>query len=162
MLAVIALALGIGGNTAVFSVVQAVLLRPLPVSRPDQLVWIWANSPSRNLSFAFAAYSTFAEWKAGCPSFEEMSAYSPSAANLLIGNEPERVNVLRVNASFFPMRCGSNQSFGLTDSGRLAGINSAAPRPFHPAAAGSAGVRDRFHRALKFILYLNSSIYGRS
>jgi putative ABC transport system permease protein len=103
MLAVIALALGIGGNTAVFSVVQAVLLRPLPVSRPDRLVWIWANSPSRNLSFAFTAYSTFATWKAGCPSFEEMSAYSPSAANLLIDNEPERVDVLHVNASYFPM-----------------------------------------------------------
>lgn len=102
-MAILTLALGIGMNTAVFSVVQAVLLRPLPVSRPDQLVWIWANSPSRNLNFAFAAYSTFAEWKAGCPSFEEMSAYFPSAANLLIGNEPEHVNILRVNASFFPM-----------------------------------------------------------
>src|SRR5882724_4023105 len=101
--AVIALALGIGGNTAVFSVVNAVLLRPLPVSRPEGLVWIWANSPSRNLAYAFTAYSTYAEWKAGSPSFESMSAYSPGSATLTIGDEPERVDVLRVNASFFHM-----------------------------------------------------------
>ncbi len=102
-LAVFALALGIGGNTAVFSVVNAVLLRPLPVADPDRLVWIWANSPRRNLSFAFAAYSTYAEWKSGSQSFQTMSAYAPASATLLVGNEPERVDVMRVNADFFPM-----------------------------------------------------------
>jgi putative ABC transport system permease protein len=102
-LATIALALGIGGNTLIFSVVNAVLLKPLPVSDPSRLVWIWANSPSRNLNYAFTAYSTYAEWKAGSPSFESMSAYAPSSATLLAGNDPERVDVLHVNASFFPM-----------------------------------------------------------
>src|SRR5882724_7670030 len=102
-LAVIALALGIGGNTAVFSVVNAVLLRPLPVSAPDRLVWIWANSPSRNLPYAFTGYSTYAEWKAGSSSFESMSAYSPGSGTLTIGDDPERVDILRVNASFFHM-----------------------------------------------------------
>jgi len=79
------------------------LLRPLPVAHPEQLVWIWANSPSRNLSFAFAAYSTYAEWKSGSQAFESMSAYSPGSATLLVGNEPERVDIMRINASFFPM-----------------------------------------------------------
>jgi putative ABC transport system permease protein len=102
-LATIALALGIGGSTAIFSVVNAVLLRPLPVSDPDRLVWIWANSPSHNLAYAFTAYSTYSEWKAGCASFESMSAYTPASATLLVHNDPERVDVVRVNASFFPM-----------------------------------------------------------
>lgn len=102
-LATIALALGIGGSTVIFSVVNAVLLRPLPFSDPDRLVWIWANSPSRNLAFAFTAYSTYAEWKAGCSSFESMSAYAPASATLLAGNDPERVDVLHVNATFFSM-----------------------------------------------------------
>jgi putative ABC transport system permease protein len=102
-LATAALALGIGGNTAVFSVVNAVLLRPLPISAPDRLVWIWANSPSRNLPFAFTSYSNYAEWKAGTPSLESTSAYSPVSAALMIGNDPERVDVMRVNASFLHM-----------------------------------------------------------
>jgi len=103
VLATMALALGIGGSTLIFSVVNSVLLRPLPVSDPDRLVWIWANSPSRNLAYAFTAYSTYAEWKAVSASFESMSAYSPGSATLLAGDDPERVDVLRVNASFFPM-----------------------------------------------------------
>src|SRR5215467_7391410 len=102
-LATLALALGIGGVTVIFSVVNTVLLKPLPVSDPDRLVWIWANSPSRNLTYAFTAYSTYAEWKAGSPSFESMSAYMPASATLLVNNDPERVDVLRVNASFLPM-----------------------------------------------------------
>jgi putative ABC transport system permease protein len=102
-LATIALALGMGGSTTVFSVVHAVLLRPLPVSGPERLVWIWANSPSRNLAYAFTAYSTYAEWKAGSALFEAMSAYSPASASLVMDTDPERVDVLRVNASFFPM-----------------------------------------------------------
>jgi predicted permease len=102
-LSIIALALGIGGSTLIFSVVYAVLLKPLPVADPDRLVWIWASIPSRNLPFSFTAYSTYAEWKAGSPSFESMSAYAPASATLLAANDPERVDVLRVNAAFFPM-----------------------------------------------------------
>jgi hypothetical protein len=101
--AAVTLALGIGGSTAIFSVVNAVLFRPLPVEDPQRLVCVWANSPSRNLEFAFTAYSTYSEWKAGSPSFESMSAYAPGSAVLLAGDEPEQVDVLQVSAGYFPM-----------------------------------------------------------
>ena len=102
-LATIVLAFGIGSSTIVFSVVDTLLIKPLPLPDPERLVWIWANSPSRNLAYAFAAYSTYAEWKAGAPSFESMSAYSPGSTTLLAAGDPERVDLFRVNASFFPM-----------------------------------------------------------
>jgi hypothetical protein len=101
-LATIALALGIGGSTLIFSIVNAVLLRPLPVSDPGRLVWIWADSPSRNLAYAFTAYSTFAAWREGSASFESMSAYAPASAALISSNDAERVDLLQVNAGFFP------------------------------------------------------------
>lgn len=45
----------------------------------------------------------YAEWKAGSPSFESMSAYAPASTTLLVGDDPERIDILRVNATFFPM-----------------------------------------------------------
>jgi hypothetical protein len=50
------------------------------------------RGPSRNLAFAFTAYSTYAEWKTGSRWFESMSAYAPVSASLTIGYEPERVH----------------------------------------------------------------------
>jgi hypothetical protein len=64
------------------------MLKPLPVANPDRLVWIWANTPGRNLSYAFTGYRTFADWKSGSQAFESMSAYSPGSATLLVGNDP--------------------------------------------------------------------------
>jgi putative ABC transport system permease protein len=98
--AVLALALGIGANTAIFSVVDTVLLRPLPVRDAGSLVWIWASNPARNLPFAFTGYGTYGDWRSQAKSFESMTAYSPGSANLVTGGEPERVDLMRVNASF--------------------------------------------------------------
>jgi len=98
------LALGIGANTAMFSVVNAVLLRPLPYKDPDRLVTIWAQIPSLNISGAFVEYNTYGEyWRAHGQSFQSMSAYEPGWMNLTSGDEPERVFMRRVNAGFLSM-----------------------------------------------------------
>ena len=103
-IAVLTLALGIGVNTAMFSVVNAVLLRPLAYKDPDRLVSIWAEIPSMNISGAFVEYNTFAEyWRAQSHSFESMSAYTPAWANLTTGGDPQRVLAFRVDAGFLAM-----------------------------------------------------------
>ena len=100
--AVVTLALGIGANTAMFSVIQAVLLRPLPFREPDRLVTIYAGIPHLNISGAFVEYNTFTDWwRPRSHSFESIAAYTPSSASLSAGDEPQRIHLLRVSASYF-------------------------------------------------------------
>ncbi len=102
--AVLTLALGIGANTAMFSVLQATLFRPVPYKDPDRLVTMMASVPAMSVPYAFLDYRTFGEvWRGQSRSYESISAQSPVTRNLTSGSEPERVRVLRVNASFFPM-----------------------------------------------------------
>jgi putative ABC transport system permease protein len=101
--AVLALALGIGANTAMFSVVNAVLMRPLPFHDAERLVRIWGSTPSKNIPFHNVFYADAADWKRESRSFEAMSAAVAGSANLTLGDEPERLARWRVNAEFFPM-----------------------------------------------------------
>jgi predicted permease len=105
---VLTLALGIGANTAVFSVADAILLRPLPYAGEERLVQIWGSTPSKNVPIHNVTYSDAADWRRLSRSFESMAAgrstgaaFLPSAAQT--GGEPEQVAVWAVNASFFPM-----------------------------------------------------------
>jgi len=101
---VLTLALGIGANTAMFSVLNAVLLRPLPYPNSDRLVTIPAQIPSMNIFGAFIEYNTFVEfWRAHSQSFQSMTAYTPEWMILASGNEPERLFSYRVNAGFLSM-----------------------------------------------------------
>ena len=100
---ILALGLGIGANTAIFSVVNAVLLRPLPFPEPERLVTIRHDLESRDIHGAFGAYSDISEWRRESRSFESVSAFSPGSVNLVTQGEPERVTRWKVNAGFFPM-----------------------------------------------------------
>jgi len=104
VVAVLTLALGIGANTAMFSVVNAVLLRPLPYKNPEQLVTIPAQIPSMHIFGADVEYNTYVEfWRAQSRSFQSMWAHTPGFVSLTSGNEPERLFMIRVSAGFLGM-----------------------------------------------------------
>ncbi len=102
-IAILALALGIGANTAIFSVVNAVLLKPLPYPEDDRLVQIWGSTPSQGIPFHNVYYSDSLEWGQQSKSLEMLAAGVPGSANLIQGEDPERISFWRVNATFFPL-----------------------------------------------------------
>jgi putative ABC transport system permease protein len=99
LIAVITLALGIGANTAIFSVVNGVLLRPLPYKNPDRLVALWENVPGHGRWRA--APANFFDWKKQNTLFEDMSAYGGSAMTLTGEGEPEQLSGTRVSSGYF-------------------------------------------------------------
>jgi predicted permease len=100
-IAVLTLALGIGANTAMFSVVNGVLLAPLPYSQPDRLVVIWEN----NLHFkhtVWPSYPNFQDWRRSAGSFQKMAAVRWQSYELTNPGTPEHVLGEDVSADFFP------------------------------------------------------------
>ncbi len=100
--AVIALALGIGANTAIFSVVNSVLLRPLGYKEPERLVTIGHSYPKLDLIASVSAPG-YIDYRDQTSAFEEIAASSNANYNLTDGGEPERVQGRRVTANFFPL-----------------------------------------------------------
>ena len=99
--AVLTLALGIGANSAIFSVVNAVLLRPFPYANPDRVVVVWETQLQRNLPKMFAAPPNFADWREQNQVFEEMAAFDPRPFFLKQDGEPAQIKGARVTASLF-------------------------------------------------------------
>jgi predicted permease len=100
MVAVLTLALGIGANTAIFSVVNAVLIRPLPYPHASRLTWI--SQEIRELKAEIAAGADYLDWREQNHTFDDMAAYDESGSFNLTGRgRPERVVGALVSASFF-------------------------------------------------------------
>jgi putative ABC transport system permease protein len=99
--AVLTLALGIGANTAIFTVVNAVLLRPLPFGAPDRLAVVWLENERESIQRDITSYPTFTDWRTRSRTFDDMAGYSGARFSLLSGGEPEEVRGARVTASFF-------------------------------------------------------------
>jgi putative ABC transport system permease protein len=101
--AVIALALGIGANTAIFSVVNTVLLRSLPYDDPDRLMVVKENKLPQFPEFSVSP-GNFLDWQKQNASFEKLAAVQGSSYNLVTGDaEPERLDGARVSAGLFEM-----------------------------------------------------------
>ena len=103
LVCVVALALGIGSNTAIFSLAEAFLLHPVPLENADQFVALVDSRPGQNIDMNSVAPATYFEWQSQAHSFEQMGAYVWDALNLTGDREPEKVQGFRVSASFFDM-----------------------------------------------------------
>ena len=103
-LAVVSLAFAIAGNATVFSLVSAMLLRPLPYENPETLLLLWQTDRD-NAAFDLtpASPANFADWKRETRSFERMAAMRPQPLSLTGGDRPEPVTAAAVSSDFFPI-----------------------------------------------------------
>ncbi|MGH7444883.1 MAG: ABC transporter permease [Longimicrobiales bacterium] len=99
--ALVTLALGIGASTAVFSVVNAVLIRPLPYADPDEVMIVWLRNVPESIEEDVTSFPNFSDWQARNTSFEHLAAASATNVNLTTGGEPEQLRAARVSAGFF-------------------------------------------------------------
>ncbi len=100
LIAVVTLALGIGANTAIFSAVNALLLKPLPFPQLDRVVAVWDKLPSRGVLHNEVAMANYIDWRAQNQSFEQLALYSWWSANVTGGDTPERIQGFLVTANF--------------------------------------------------------------
>jgi len=101
IVAILTLALGMGATTAIFSVVDALLLRPLPYNDPAKLVVVWENSIRHSHPHNVVAPANFTDWQRQNSVFESMAAMADTRVNLTGNGDPEQVVVQNVTAGFF-------------------------------------------------------------
>ncbi|HWW77880.1 MAG TPA: ABC transporter permease, partial [Pyrinomonadaceae bacterium] len=104
LITLLALALGIGANTVIFSAFDAVMLRPLPYANPDAIVTVWDSFPKQNVRKIGVTYANFADLKARTRVFDPLALYvagSNTAYNMTGAGGPERVQTTRASADFF-------------------------------------------------------------
>jgi putative ABC transport system permease protein len=111
VVAVATLALGIGANAALFSLVEAVLLRPLPFREPQRLVMVWEKNVKRNRIRNSVNPANFVQWRERNQVFEGIAGFAPRDMNLGGAEEPARVKGAVVTADFFPL-LGMSASLG--------------------------------------------------
>jgi putative ABC transport system permease protein len=113
LVAVITLALGVGANTAIFSIVNALLLRPLPFKQPEQLVRITSDFTRRNAKDVGATVPELFDYRDRAGVFEDVSGLYPINVNLTEVDEPERIEALLVSPSYFSI-LGADAALGRT------------------------------------------------
>lgn len=101
--AILSLAIGIGANAAIFSIVDALLLHPLPYADADRLVILWNRSPGLNITEDWFSTAQYFDIKNGHHGFEQLAIAIGGNDNLTGSGEPERVGTIRVSSSLLPM-----------------------------------------------------------
>jgi putative ABC transport system permease protein len=101
IVAVLTLAIGIGANAAIFSVVNTVILRPLPFPESERIVWIWETDENRNVRHGTASQAEFLDWRDRNHSFEELAAWRQLFFTLTGNGEPEQNWGAQVSGNFF-------------------------------------------------------------
>jgi putative ABC transport system permease protein len=104
--AALTLALGIGANTAIFSVIEAVLLRPLPYQNSERLCVLWKSVPARNIEWDWTSYPTIRDWREQSRSFEDMAVFlRPDGSEVVLQSDAghERIQGSKVSGNFFEM-----------------------------------------------------------
>jgi len=100
LVAILTLAIGIGANAAMFSVINTVLLRPLPFPYAQRIVFVWDTDPNRNVMRGVASPAEFLDWRDQNHSFEELSAWRTWFYKLTGTNEPEQIFGVNASANF--------------------------------------------------------------
>jgi putative ABC transport system permease protein len=103
LVSIVALALGIGANTAMFSLAEAFLIHPVPLENADRIVALVDSRPGQNIDMNAVAPATYFDWKQQAHSFDEFAAYSWREVNLTGDREPQKVQTFQVSANFFGM-----------------------------------------------------------
>ena len=101
--AVLTLALGIGANSALFSLADAALLRPLPYPTADRLMMLWETQPAAGKPRERASAANFIDWRRQASAFDEMAAWDDWGMAFTGAGEPEELSVVRVSPNLFPL-----------------------------------------------------------
>ena len=101
LLVIMILALGIGANSSIFSVVNAILLRPLPYAQPDRLVYLEESNPQQGFPSFSVSPANFLDWRAQNHSFERMVAFAEDTSNVMFGDSPEHWTGTAATQGFF-------------------------------------------------------------
>src|SRR5215510_5780689 len=107
----VSLAIGIGANTAIFSIVSALLLRPLPYQDADRLVILWNTSPGLGITQDWFSTAQYFDIKAGHHGFEQVAIAIGGNYNLTGQGDPERVGAIRVSSNLLSM-LGAHPALG--------------------------------------------------
>lgn len=99
--AVVTLAVAIGTNTAVFSIVDAAMLRPFPYAEPDRIAWVDHTLPDEGLEGIPVSYPNYLDWRRRARAFSEMVAFRYSSFVVAAESEPQRVLGIRASERLF-------------------------------------------------------------